>query len=143
MNKEVEIIKIGEVIKQQDSRYIVMTIEEDDSIISHDLSIFREYVSEYLPNYSLLKTQGIIRSSGENRYFSGFPPTLSDHKHLRGVSDGDPIIGQSFTINNSSWHTSKVENIINDNILLTKNSVYVIHSLSVMRDQKLKNLGID
>lgn len=139
MNKEVEIIKIGEIVRQPESRFIIMTVEEDDSTISHYLSIFRDYAKHYLPNYSLLKTQGIIRSSGEDRYFSG----RDSHKHRSGISDGDPIIGQSFTINNGSWHTSRIENIINDNILLTKNSVYAIHNLSTMRDQKLKNLGID
>jgi hypothetical protein len=142
LNKEVEIIKIGQIVRQPDSRFIIMTVEEDDSTISHYLSILRDYASGYLPNYSLLKTQGIIRPSAEDKYGS-LPPWSSEKKHLRGISDGDPIIGQSFTINNSSWHTSRIENIINDNILLTKNSVYAIHTLSTMRDQKLKNLGID
>lgn len=147
MNNEVEIIKIGEILRndilKNESRFVVMTVEDDDPTVNYYLSIFKDYVQSYLPNYSLLKTQGIIRGSGEDRYFSGNFNGLKSHKHIRGRSDGDPIIGQSFTINNSSWHTSKVDNIIGDNIIMTKNSVYAIHNTSSMREQKLKNLGID
>jgi hypothetical protein len=46
----------------------------------------------------------------------------------------------SFTVGN--WHSSIVEKIINNNIVITKNSVYAIHSVSEFRDKKLKDLGI-
>jgi hypothetical protein len=123
-----------------------MIVEEDDSTISHYLSIFKEFATYYLPNYSILRTKGIIRGSGEEfavRYFSGAPGNLTQHKHIKGKPDGVPIIGKSFTINGLSWGTSQVNAIIDENIIMTKNSVYAIHSISNMREQKLKNLGVD
>ena len=41
-----------------------------------------------------------------------------------------------------SWSTTVVVNIINDDIIITKNSIYAIHDVSKMRDKKLKDLGI-
>lgn len=139
-NNEVEIIKLGDVMKMTGSGTLIMTVEEDDPTIIHYLNILRDY-KYYAPKYSFMKTKGIVRSSAENNYFSG-TPFSNPNKHRIGIPDGDPIIGQSFTINNSSWCTSRIEIIISDNILITKNSVYAIHNNLIMRDQKLKDLGI-
>lgn len=145
-NNEVEIIKLADVMKMTPPQTLLMTVEEDDPIISHYLSILRDHCVQHYPQYSFMKTKGIVRSSAENKYFSGSPfsnpPNMRAHKHITGISDGDPTIGQSFTVNNSSWQTSKIELIISDNILITKNSVYAIHDVSTLRDQKLKGLGI-
>lgn len=60
MNNEVEIIKIGEILRndilKNESRFVVMTVEDDDPTVNYYLSIFKDYVQSYLPNYSLLKT---------------------------------------------------------------------------------------
>lgn len=142
---EVELIKIGEIMKQP-SHTLIMLADEDEPAISHYISILKEHCEKNYPDYKFMKTKGIIRSSGENNYWSGNPfsnpPNMVAHRHLRGTSDSSPVIGQAFTINNSSWHTSPVEIIISDNIIITKNSVYAIHDASIMRDQKLKDLGI-
>lgn len=61
---------------------------------------------------------------------------------LIGESDGDPIVGQSYTINNSSWHTSLVEEILEECVLITKNSIYAIHNQSKLRDKKITELGL-
>lgn len=145
-NNEVEIIKLGDVVRAFGKSPLIMTVEEDDPIISHYLSILRDQCSHHYPQYGFMKTKGIVRSSSEDNYFSGTPfsnpPNMRMHKHRIGVSDGCPVVGQSFTINNSSWHTSKIEIIIRENIIITKNSIYAIHDLSTMRYQKLNDLGI-
>jgi hypothetical protein len=146
-NNEVEIIKLGDVMKMTPSttdfsqNILIMTVEEDDAVISHYLTILRDHCAQHCPQYSFMKTKGIVRSSGADNYSFG-PIHSMIGKHRIGVSDGSPIVGQPFTINNNNWHTSKIELIISDNILITKNSVYAIHNNSVMRDQKLKDLGI-
>ena len=61
----------------------------------------------------------------------------------RGIEDGSPIVGESYTLDNSSWYTSRIERVIDDCIIITKNSVYAIHSISDLRDKKLNNLGIN
>jgi protein subunit release factor A len=40
------------------------------------------------------------------------------------------------------WRTSVVDRIIEDCIVITKNSVYAIHDLALLRDNKLKELGL-
>lgn len=88
--------------------------------------------------YSFLKTSKAIVG----------PPKMGMRGHvyeghsIKGFSDGDPIVGQAYTINNSAWHTSTVERIIEDCVLITKNSVYAIHDPARIRDKKLGELGI-
>jgi hypothetical protein len=60
----------------------------------------------------------------------------------RGKSDGLPSIGRSFSMDNSGWLTSRVSQIIDDDIIITDNSVYVIYDISKFRDDKLNILGI-
>ena len=137
-NMKVEIIKIGEILKQiNEKKPMMMISDDDDPIIAHYIAILVE--SNIQDKFNILKTKGIIRPTGDtfNRYL-----TRTDSKHITGTPDGPPMVGQAFTINNSSWHTSMVKEIIDGNILITKNSVYVLHDLSSMRDKKLIDLGI-
>lgn len=149
MNKEVEILKIGSILPPTP---ILGTRVYDTSqfrrktimIVSDGGKLFNYYVNRLIVNccdeYSYQRTTqsivgypNVFRSS-----LVGNQPT----NELKGISDGDPIVGQSYTINNSSWHSSKVERVIDDCIIITKNSVYAIHSISDIRDKKLKDLGI-
>jgi len=146
MNKEVEILKIGSIIPSirsgkgivdegnKESISTIMVVFDGGHIFDHYVSILKEKCGD---EYKYLKTaQSIVGSP-----FS-FRPGVKSENILKGISDGEPIIGQSYTINNSSWHTSKVERIIDGCILITKNSVYAIHNLSDIRDKKLKDLGL-
>ena len=103
--------------------------------------LFDYYVARLIINcgdeYSYQRTAQSIVGSPFN-----FRLGVKSENILKGLSDGDPIVGQSYTINNSSWYTSKVERIIDGCILITKNSVYAIHNLSDVRDKKLNDLGI-
>ena len=134
MNNEVQIIKLADVITTPKSSVIMTACEDDSDIIKYYLSVLRKYKS------NILKTgKGIVRQPSWSKFnvFTG----LSDDP-LIGISDGDPIIGQSFTINNSSWHTSKVLEIIEDNIIVTKNSIYLIYNKSNHRDRVIRDLGL-
>jgi hypothetical protein len=145
MNKEVEILKIGSVMPivpilgarvYDTSQFRKKTI----MVVFDGGKLFDYYVNGLIVNcgeYSYQRTaQSIVGSP-----FS-FRPGVKSENILKGISDGEPIVGQSYTINNSSWHTSKVERIIDGCILITKNSVYAIHNLSDVREKKLKYLGL-
>ena len=143
---EVEILKIGSVMPivpilgisvYDTSQFRKKTI----MIVFDGGKLFDYYVSRLIINcgdeYSYQRTAQSIVGSPFN-----FRPGVKSENILKGLSDGDPIVGQSYTINNSSWYTSKVERIIDGCILITKNSVYAIHNVSKLRDKKLNDLGI-
>lgn len=141
MNKEVEILKIGNIMPvipikgtrvydtaQFRNKQTIMVVYDGGELFDYYVNILRNNCDDY--NY-LKTTKSIVGK-----------PNPFKNDTLKGVSDGDPQINQSFTINNSSWYTSKVEKIIDGCILITKNSVYVIHNLSDFRDKKLNDLGL-
>jgi hypothetical protein len=143
MNKEVEILKIGSILPvmpikgtrvydtaQFRNKQTIMVVSDGDELFDYYVNILRSNCDDY--NY--LKTAKSIVGKPNSFKFND--------DTLKGVSDGDPQINQSFTINNSSWYTSKVEKIIDDCILITKNSVYAIHNLSDLRNKKISNLGL-
>src|ERR1035437_2771630 len=147
MSNRVYIIKLGNVLSplnmlpggSGDKKATIMLVEEDSivglqDIIGYYISVLRDSVKD---RYILMKTKGIVRQPNLNGDWFNTPsmPVI-------GVSDGDPIIGSAFTINNSHWHTSSVLEIIEEDIFITKNSVYLIYNKSKERDKKLKNLGI-
>ena len=149
MNKEVEILKIGSIMPiipilgtrvYDTSQFRKTTI----MIVYDGGKLFDYYVARLIINcgdeYSYQRTaQSIVG------YPNVFRSSLVGNQPvdtLKGISDGDPIVGQSYTINNSSWYTSKVERIIDGCILITKNSVYAIHNLSDVREKKLGDLGL-
>jgi hypothetical protein len=146
MNKEVEILKIGSVLPvmpikgtrvydtSQFRKQTIMVVYNGGPIFDYYVNILRENCES---DYAFLKTeQSII----------GYPQLFrTPHKQsdtIKGISDLDPIVGIPYTINNGSWYTSKIENIVDGCILITKNSVYVIHNLSDLRNKKINNLGL-
>ena len=136
-NQEVEILKIGTILPSTiENKNTIMVVYNSGPIFDHYVNILREKCDEY----KYLKTEKSIVGTPQI-----FRSSLLGHKPvdtLKGISDGDPIVGIPYTINNGSWHTSKIEKIIDDYILITKNSVYAIHSVSEFRNNKLKDLGI-
>jgi hypothetical protein len=148
MNKEVEILKIGSILpvvpisgtrvydtSQFGSKQTIMIVSDGGELFDYYISILRKNCDEY--GYQKT-TKSIIGRPHTFRRWDG----LFNEDTLKGISDGNPIIGQSFTINNSSWYTSKVEKIIDDFIIITNNSVYAIHNLSDVRNKKINNLGL-
>ena len=149
MNKEVEILKIGSILPvmpikgtrvydtaQFRNKQTIMVVSDGGELFDYYVNILRNNCDDY--NY-LKTTKSIV---GKPQTFRSSLVGNQPVDTLKGVSDGYPIIGQSYTINNSSWSTSKVEKIIDDYIIITKNSVYAIHNLSDFRDNKLNKLGI-
>ena len=137
MNKEeVHIIKIGEIVGPIGDRKAYLMVDEDTDINKYYVNILRENLKDA---YMIMKSSGIIRQPTWSKYntFTGI-----SEKPIIGIPDGDPIIGKSYTINNSSWHTSSVKMIIENTILVTKNSVYLIYSKSNHRDRIIKDLGV-
>jgi hypothetical protein len=126
-NQEVEILKIGSIIPD----FTIMVINDAGSIFDYYISILRE---ECGGEYKYLKTHKNI-IGGPYSYRPG-----KNDSRVVGKLDGELVIGMSFSIGN--WHSSVVEKIVSNNIVITKNSVYAIHSLSDFRNDKLNKLGI-
>ena len=143
MKKEVEILKIGTIIPairsrkgivdegNKESIATIMVVYNGGPIFDHYVAILKEKCGD---EYKFLKTDKNI-IGGPYSYRPG-----NNDPRLFGELDGELVIGMSFTVGN--WHSSIVEKIINNNIVITKNSVYAIHSVSEFRDKKLKDLGI-
>ena len=135
---QVEIIKIGSIIgpnsfpflNKGDNKIILVATDGDDTY-----NYYLEIVRKNRPQYRYQKTvQSIV----------GYPVLnpLDKNKTLIGKCDGIPTIGQVYTINNSTWHTSLIEEILEECVLITKNSIYAIHNQSKLRDKKITDLGL-
>lgn len=132
MNK-VEIIKIAEIFRSANKPHIMY---EETPRTKLYVGKLIDFVNENYTNYAAIKSMGVIRQP----HFDSL--NYLKRTTLTGVPDGNPIVGKPFTINNSSWHTSVVVDVISDNLFITKNSVYLLYDKSVDRDNKLKELGI-
>ena len=138
MNKEVEILKIGSIIPViKEDKHTIMVVFNGGPLFDHYVSILREKCGD---EYKYLKTDKSIVGTPDNRpdRFSRFDK-LSDT--LKGIQNADPVVGQSYGIGH--WHTSTVNKIIDNDILITRNSVYAIHNVSKLRDKILNDLGIN
>jgi hypothetical protein len=136
MVKEVEILKIGSVMSKFSGKKTIMIVDKGGDIFDYYISILRKNCEN---DYGFLKAAKSIVGDPQvfKSSFLGRKPSV-----LKGTSDGDPILGMSYTINSGSWKTSKVEKIIDDCIIITSNSVYAIHNLSDIRNKKIEGLGI-
>lgn len=142
LKQQVEILKIGNILP---TNHIKGTRVYDTSqfktrtimVVSDGGSIFDYYIT-ILKNkskgFSFLKTAQTI-VGGPFSYRPG-----NNDSRLIGEVDGEIVIGMSFAV--GSWHSSVVEQIIDSNVIITKNSVYAIHNLSEFRDKKIESLGI-
>jgi hypothetical protein len=126
----IEVIKIADIIRDISGKdkQTVMIISDGDSKIKFYTSLF---IKEKSNNYNILKTTGGI---------VGQPFLKERGKVIIGVCDDNPKVGKIFTINDHSWHTSKVVDIIENCVLVTMNSVYVIHNDSNLRNLKLNKI---
>ena len=136
MKKEVEILKIGSIIPTE-GRNTIMVVYDGGPLFDHYVSILREKCGD---EYKYLKTQQSIVGTPSDRpdRFSRFDKPSNT---LKGIQNKEPKIGESYGVVN--WYTSTVNKIIDDNILITRNSVYAIHDISKLRDKILNDLGIN
>jgi hypothetical protein len=136
LNKEVEILKIGSIIPTE-GRDTIMVVYNAGPIFDHYVSILREKCGD---EYKYLKTDQSIVGTPSDRpdRFSRFDKPSNT---LKGIQNKEPKIGESYGVVN--WYTSTVNKIIDDNILITRNSVYAIHDVPKLRDKILNDLGIN
>lgn len=136
MNKEVEILKIGSIIPTE-GRDTIMVVYNAGPIFDHYVTILKEKCGD---EYKYLKTQQSIVGTPSDRpdRFSRFDKPSNT---LKGIQNKEPKIGESYGVVN--WYTSTVNKIIDDNILITRNSVYAIHDVPKLRDKILNDLGIN
>ena len=141
MRKEVEILKIGSIIptiKQgvKEDKDTIMVVFNGGPIFDHYVEVLKEKCGD---EYKYLKTNQSIVGTPDTRgdRFSNFDKTTNT---LKGIQNKEPKIGESYGVGN--WYTSTVNYIIDDNILITRNSVYAIHDISKIREKLLNDLGI-
>lgn len=136
-NGEVEILKIGKILPPiKGNKSTAMVVYDCGPIYDYYVNILKE---ECKNDYSFLKTEKSIIS---DRFSTRVAGRIGEGHSYVGKFDDDPQVGKSFTLGNGSWSTTVVVNIINDDIIITRNSIYAIHDVSKMRDKKLKDLGI-
>ena len=147
MKKEVEILKIGSIIPSirsgkgivdegnKESIATIMVVRNGGPVFDHYVSILREKCGD---EYKYLKTdQSIVGTPNNHRIFSKFDKPSDT---LKGIQNDEPEIGKSYGVEN--WYSSTVNKIIDEDILITRNSVYAIHDVSKLRDKKLNDLGL-
>lgn len=150
--REVEIIKIGDLIGNvsgtlDEGKHVgalkpmVKLTVECNEIVDYYTDMF---LKEMRPVFEECDINLILQPYMEpiQRFGDLARGRIYDGHARKGIEDGDPVIGESYTLDNSSWHTSRVQRVINDCILLTKNSIYAIHDTSTFRNKKLEDLGI-
>lgn len=135
---QVEIIKIGNIIgpnsfpfHNKGDNKLILVATDGDEIYNYYLQILKKNRPQFRYQKTVQSIVGYVVISW-----------LEKNKTLIGKCDGNPIVGKPYTINNSSWHTSTVEDIIEESVLITKNSIYAIHNLSKIRDKKINDLGL-
>lgn len=137
MNKEVEILKIGTILPdiKGGREFTIMVVYNGGPVFDHYVNILKEKCGN---DYKYLKTdQSIVGSINNASKFSKFDKPSNT---LKGIQNADPVVGQSYGVGN--WYTSTVNRIIDENILITRNSVYAIHDVSKFREKRLNDLGI-
>ena len=139
MRKEVEILKIGSIIPSIKHEVIeakkegtIMVVFNGGSIFDHYVEVLKEKCGD---KYNYLRTDKAIVGTIES---GSLVNKKSDT--LKGIQKKEPKIGESYGVGN--WYTSTVNKIIDDNILITRNSVYAIHDISKIREKRLNDLGI-
>ena len=146
MKKEVEILKIGKIIPDVISKWeisegkkegkdTIMIVHNDSPVFDYYVSILREKCGD---EYKYLKTHKSIVGSPEVFKSSLLGKQKSDT--IKGIQNEEPEVGKSYEV--GYWHTSTVMRIIDEDILITRNSVYAIHNPSKIRDKRLNDLGI-
>ena len=136
MKKEVEILKIGTILPdiKGGREFTIMVVYNGGPVFDYYVNILKEKCGD---EYKYLKTdQAIVGNTSKFNLNKNKIETT-----LKGIQNDVPVVGQIFTI--GYWHTSTVMKIIDEDILITRNSVYVIHDVSKLREKRLNDLGIN
>ena len=135
--REVEIIKLGDVLgSEKDKNPFLLIITDGGDIVDH-------YNEILVKNCKDCKIQRTVGGIVQERFGDMVRGKISNGKGRVGIEDGSPIVGGTYTLDNGTWHTSRINKVIDGCILITKNSIYAIHNISEMRNRRLNELGID
>lgn len=146
MNREVEILKIGTILNGQKAGFApdifpmigstIMVVYNAGPVFDYYVDILRDKCGD---DYKYLRTdQAII---GKPEVYKGTSSGKFEIENkLIGVINYEPMVGISFNL--GFWHTSTVMRILDESVFLTKNSVYAIHDVSLLREKRLNDLGI-
>jgi len=135
MKSEVEVFKIGTILHlTNEGKPMIMAVDGVGEPWDCYVCILKENCSE---EYSFMKAARSIVGSARK-----VSMRKTEEISIKGIQDGDPVIGLSYGID-GNWRTSRVVKIIDECVLITMNSVYAIHDLSKVREKKLRNLGIE
>ena len=128
---QVEILKLGSIMttKQHNGLRRLNIVCDGGHIFDYYRQIIVEKTSHLFEFYDTLQT------------FIGSPFPYNNPNRLVGYLDENLLVGQPFSVN-KSWRSSRIDFIIDEFIIITKNSVYVIDDISRIRDQKISQLGI-
>ena len=128
---QVEILKLGSIMttKQHNGLRRLNIVCDGGHIFDYYRQIIVEKTSHLFEFYDTLQT------------FIGGPFPYNNPNRLVGTLDENLLVGQPFSVN-KSWRSSRIDFIIDEFIIITKNSVYVIDDISRIRDQKISQLGI-
>jgi hypothetical protein len=131
--REVELYKIATILSSGKKRPMMMVVHNAGEPCDSYVKILREHCEE---EYSFMKTDKAIIGT----------PKMSMRSHIyeghsiKGTLEDDPTVGKGLSLGH--WRTSVVDRIIEDCVIITRNSVYAIHDPALIREKKLNDLGI-
>ena len=131
--REVELYKIATILSSAKKQPLMLVVHNAGEPCDSYVKILREHCKE---EYSFMKTdKAIVRT-----------PKMSMRSHvyeghsIKGELEDDPAVGKTLSLGH--WRTSVVDRIIEDCVIITRNSVYAIHDPALIREKKLNDLGI-
>ena len=132
--REIEIYKIATILSPiKDKKQMMMVVYNAGEPCDSYVKILREHSEE---EYSFMKTDkaiiGPAKMSMKSNIYAGHS--------IKGILEDDPTVGKRLSLGH--WRTSVVDRIIEDCVIITRNSVYAIHDLALIREKKLNDLGI-
>jgi hypothetical protein len=129
---EVELYKIATILSSGKKPGMMMVVHNAGEPCDSYVKILREHCKEY----SFMKTDksiiGAPKMSMKSHIYEGHS--------IKGTFEYEPTVGKGLSLGH--WRTSVVDRIIEDCVIITRNSVYAIHDLALIREKKLNDLGI-
>lgn len=137
---QIEILKLGSITTTKQANNLRRL-----NIVCDGGPIFDYYKYIIIQN-----TSNIFEFYETSKIFVGGPLPYNDPTRLFGTLDEKPLVGKPLGLTGEitkanqtkRWYSSRIDLIIENYIIITKNSVYVIHDISSLRNQKLGELGI-
>lgn len=131
--REVELYKIATILSSTNKKPMMMVVHNAGEPCDSYVKILRDHCEE---EYSFMKTDKAIIGSPKMSMRSNI---YKGHS-IKGALEDNPTVGKGLSLGH--WRTSVVDRIIEDCVIITRNSVYAIHDLALIREKKLNDLGI-